>query len=235
MDRRALISALAVAPVFASGWAASARTGPRFAPPPTPMRLERTLIRHLSGDASLAVTRSWVVRISPVGRGFQVSGEQVGAHVAAPPGLAAMARLEEARIDEGMFPLSLDRHGHVIGGTAAGTDDALEDAVRLAQTMIGQAALDAASTASADMFLSSLQQAGSSALSDWPRTLFGPTGSTGTIEREIAIPGQAAGIIRLDTEAAAAPETGLLLWMNRRIETRIGTSARASEERWTLT
>ena len=77
--------------------------------------LERVLARDLSDGASIVVTRRWRAAFLPRDRGMFVDGEQIFAAVAAPPGLQALASLEQSRAATAMFPIALDAAGLIVG------------------------------------------------------------------------------------------------------------------------
>ena len=110
LTRRHALGALSVGamlPVLggaSAGWAAS----PSFAPPAGPMVFRRKLRRQLGGEFSLTVDRGFEIGFERVRDGFLVTGGQIDAAVDAPENLAAYARLERERREEGMVPLLLE-------------------------------------------------------------------------------------------------------------------------------
>jgi hypothetical protein len=106
-SRRELLRAVMAAtllPVFAGSVSASAVAQARsIAPPSVPMLLTRRLMRELTGGYSI-----FRIRFGAVNGGFRVDGSQVASSVKAPPNLAEFARLEQQRVETGLFPLELD-------------------------------------------------------------------------------------------------------------------------------
>ncbi len=234
--RREFLAALAAAPVLATAMrsqGASAQA-PLFAPPKTPMRLTRTLVRHLFDGKQIVVERSWRIRFVALGRGFRVEGEQVDVNVAAPAGLEALARMEQSRSDEAMFPLTLDTHGAIVGIAAGREDELVDRAIERARQRIAVSDETEADKRAGQRFLASLLQFSQSVLSHWPRSLFSPDREQAVIRRAIELPGEPPGEIEIRIDAARSGDTGLLLWLERQIETRAGGSSRLSEERFRL-
>lgn len=232
-DRRAVLRAIAVAPVLASAWSTPLRANAGFSPPSKPMRLSRRLVRHLRDGNAIEVVRAWTIDFSPLGRGYSVAGRQVGVEVQAPPSLAALARIEEERIEEAMFPIPLGSNGHMLAEAAAPSQQALDKAIAILRERMAGAS--DTNVAHFESFVASLQQAGPEILSHWPRDLFSPTTTKDTVVRNVGGPGMPNGTIRLTTEADLAPTSGLMERFSRRIETRIADSMRLSEEEWSLT
>ena len=233
--RREVLAALAVAPVLATMRARDAAAQePPFDPPAAPMLLTRRLVRHLSDGNRIVVVRSWRIRFVRAGRGYLVEGEQVDVRVDAPARLEAFARIERARRDEAMFPLTLDGAGAIIGIEAGRTDEMVDKAIDHARGLVVASDDSEAEKEVGLRFLASLQQASQTVLSRWPRTLFSPDTEQAATRRTIELPGQPPGEIEVRITAEGVTETGLLRWLERAIETRTGGSSHLSEEHFTL-
>lgn len=234
--RRTVLAALVLAPIAlraGSAWAGG--TGRRrFAPLPGRYRLARRVTRQLGEHDRLVIERAWSIAFVPQGRGFLVEGRPAGLVVDTPPELAFLARIERERPETGVFPLSLDERGLMIGpaGAPAGGDLAAAlDAVRgrLAQQ------LAQAERSAAERFLDHLQRAGEEALTRWPRDLFAPERDAVAEAREVPLPDGRTGALALALAATRDPATGLMQRLERRLETRTGQGVRSGSELFTLT
>lgn len=208
--------------------------GPRFRPGEGRFRLNRRVERELRGDARLAVERAWSIRFQPQGAGYLVYGRQAEVTIDAPPRLAFLADMERARVEEGMFPLLLDTGGGIMGRSQAGTDDMLGRAVAAVRERLDRHFADPDERASAEQFLTELQRAGDEVLADWPAMLFAPGMLDRVDERPVPLPRGETGRVIVQTRASSDPASGLMQRFERRIETRLGDSARSGLERFTL-
>lgn len=236
--RRTFLLLAAFAPVAASQWAkpALAQTGAGlFAPGATPCRLTRTVERQLGRAGKLTVTRQWSVRFSSAGRGWQVSGEQVGVTVDAPPVLAELARIEQERVEDSMFPIMLDPAGHMLVDAAATAESALNDALQDVRQRLAARGVTGRDLAEAERFLETLQAAGQATVATWPRNLFAPGTRANTESQSVALPGGATGIVTVTTTTASDPANGLLQRFERSVETRLGDQLRRGSEAFVLT
>ncbi len=196
--------------------------------------LERVLARDLSDGASIVVTRRWRAAFLPRDRGMFVEGEQIFAAVAAPPGLQALASLEQSRAATAMFPIALDAAGLIVGTAQQSEDDHLLRAVEKCRTLVERSGALADRTRDANKFLAELARMTAQAVSMLPRDLFFPLSGRNSATQAIAVPGGEPGSISVAAAAATDPASGLLRTSERVITTRIGTSERASKELWTL-
>jgi hypothetical protein len=238
-DRRRVVERIAVAallpfaalgaPLSTAVAAPRARTAPvgRFL-------LERVLTRELGDGAAIVVTRRWRIGFLAVEAGMAVTGEQTFAEVVAPPSLSPLASLEKGRSTADMFPIALDRAGHIAGSQRSMDAAHLLRAIDAARAMLQRAATpDIAQDSRA--FMAQLTGLGAEAVSAMPRDLFFPPPTHSTATRNIALPEGGTGAIRVDTSARVYPDTQLLRASERVILTRLGASTRLSRERWELT
>lgn len=236
--RRTLLAGmLAAGTAGALGLPAMLRAaGPALRVPGVPMRLERGLVRELGDGAAIAVRRAWEVRFERQARGIVISGAQVSVSVDAPPSLAQLARIEEQRGTEAMFPIMLSDAGLVLaaggGGGAAGDD--MATALRAAEKMIASRPQSEARRNNLRRYLAEIHRAGSGEFDSLPADLFYPAGTPLRRVEAVTLPGGLAGQFELVWEARAVPGEGWLASGERLITTRIEGLERRSRESWTL-
>lgn len=203
--------------------------------PIRPMKLTRLLERGLSGNDTLRVERSWHIEFSEQGRGLAITGKQVAVSVTVPPALAALARIEEARSTEDMFPILLSSGGEILTAGRFMREEDLAKALRVAEDMINRRERSAAAKVQHSQFLSQLQQAGAPIFEQLPRDLFFPAGEPHRAIRKVSLPDGISGEFEVIYEARKAPRSDWLEQATRRIITRIEQSERRSVEEWWLT
>jgi hypothetical protein len=207
---------------------ASAEAAGPIAPPAGEMIYRRTLQRQLPGGAMLATTRDFRVRFSAGPAGYQVEGTQVRARVEAPASLASLARLEEQRVEGGIFPLTLDHHGHILDGAGMTMTEqvslALEDVrQRFATTGREVHELLGALTAGSSRFAAYL-----------PHDLFAPAHDDVERRETIILPWGQAGEVRMRFSASRDPDSRLMRLATRDVITTLDGDERRSTERWEL-
>ena len=235
--RRTLLAGLVAAGTLgALGVAApplAADTGLRL--PAGAMRLTRVLVRELGDGAAITVQRGWDVRFARQGRGIVVSGTQASVSVDAPPSLAELARIEEQRDTQAMFPVMLSDTGLILsgGGNAAAPDD-MTAALRAAERMIASRPQSEAQRANLRRHLAEIHRAGSGQFDSLPADLFFPAGTPVRRTETVALPGGLTGEFVLVWDARPVPGEGWLASGERLIVTRIEGLERRSREGWTL-
>lgn len=202
--------------------------------PVRPMKLTREITRPLSDGRAIIVRRTWQVEFANSGRGFEVDGVQTAVSVEAPEALGALARIEEQRDTNSMFPVLLANDGSIIGAGPADDAMAISQAVEIAQSMIQRSAQSETVKQSALHHLASLQAAGATLIESLPPDLFFPKGGLQRSVRQISLPGGGSGEIELTYEASAADGVPWLANSTRSVITRIGSSQRISRENWRL-
>lgn len=234
-DRRALLRLAAGALLlpFASAAARAHAPRARFAPPHGPMRYTRRLERGLADGKSLVVSRAFEIRFVHQPSGFRVEGKQMEVEVDAPEALAAFARIEREREEQGLFPIMLDADG-LIAGTAAPMSAQLDEAVREAVARIDSRQHDPAERATLLQFIGAVHQSAGRLVTELPRDLFAPPASPRTESREIALPGGGAGEVTVTFAAAADPATGLMRQAVRAVLTQLEGDERRTVENWSL-
>lgn len=208
--------------------AANAEVAGPIAPPDCAMIYRRTLQRRLPGGAMLATTRDFRVRFTARSDGYLVDGPQVSARVEAPANLASLARLEEQRVESGIFPLALDHHGRIIDGA----DMVLTEQVGLALADVRQRF--AAGGGEVRELLDALS-AGSTRLTAYlPQDLFAPPQDEVEQREAITLPWGQTGEVRVRFTASRNPDTRLMRLAARDVITTLAGEERRSGERWEL-
>ncbi len=232
--RRAILRAaagFALLPLLSSrsAFAATGAAVAPIAPPASDMIYRRMLQRQLAGDVTLTTTRDFLVRFSATGNGgYLVDGNQVSAHVDAPENLASLARLEERRVESGLFPLSLDASGTIVDGT----DMPVDLNVALALDEVQRRFVDHGAEVSE--LLDAISASGARLTAYLPKDLFAPT-SSATEQREvITLPWGQTGEVRMRFTAMRNPDTRLMRFATREVVTVLEGEKRRSSERWEL-
>ena len=213
---------------------ALAAGGRPIAPPAGPMLYSRTLVRSLAGGATLSVSRDFEIRFLPKVAGFRVEGWQVAASVEAPEAVAALARMEEQRIEDGVFPLELDGLGRIVSTDKESDAAVFDRAAALASRQIEAQDLPMDERAVLSNFIESVHQAASSVTSELPTTLFAPAEGRIAESRAIALPGGGAGEMASVFEAHVDPATGLMRSASRQVVTMLDGTSRTTTENWAL-
>lgn len=232
--RHALLFAMGGAALGSGVSVARALEGERIALPAEPMVLTRRLTRGLRDDAVIVVTRRWRITFARQARGIAVNGEQIEVTVEAPPQLAQLSAIEEARPTTGLFPILLGPDGAIMAAGDPGDARSVDAALLAAQRVMAQHGLSADSVAQHALYMAQLQQAGSSLLDEWPADLFYPSPSARRIVRQIALPDGGTGDFELRWQATPQAGSALLNEARREVLTRIGESERRSSEEWSL-
>lgn len=236
--RREALAAMGVAAAIPlAGLPVSARSQAldrQFAPPAEHMRFSRSLIRELTGNAQIVVTRVWRVRFEPLGQGYSLQGEQIDVTVKVPPGLESLAELERRKVEAGMFPMMLSGDGLIMSDKAADPKPAIEQAIEQAAQTIAARNLPADDQRAVDEFLRTLQNSAQMATNRLPRDLFSPRDLSRQDVRTVGLPGDIAGEIVIAFSAKTTEPLGLLNTAERVVTTRIGDSTKMSTERWAL-
>lgn len=201
-----------------------------FRAPSAPMRLTRVLERELGDGAKVTVTRTWRVRFVAHAAGYTVEGEQIAVEVDAPPPLAALADVERKNPHAGPFPVALDKAGLIVGEQAgASSIPGLEAAAK--EYLEGATA---ERQADAMQYVRAVQRAGAAMTSQWPEDLFYPVTAPRRDRRTLPLPGGGSGAIDVSFAGTLSPGGRHLAAAERRIETTVKGSVRASRETWRL-
>ena len=223
-----LVGAGMIAPPVAAESAVQSRA---FAPPSgRPLILARTVVRELPGGAAIVATRRYRVTFHPVSGGWEVDGALVSSEIDVPPALAALAAIERARPDDGMFPILLDYSGRIVAEPTAGLGrEVVAGAVGAASHVVGPAP--------ANGFFAQIGAAAAApeaGLTSWPEALFLPDGLSGTTEQAFALPDGSVGSVRVSLECAPAPGMATMGRAARTVVTLAAGARRVAREEWTL-
>lgn len=200
--------------------------------PERPLRLRRELERGLGGGASLLVTREWECRFSALESGARIEARQLAVTVDAPPPLASLAEIERKREVTGLFPMTLDSNGVIVGWPEG--DASIQHAVERASRLIEERAREQNASQDVRRQLAEIGRTAASLVSQVPRDLFFPQAGKRSESRALDLPGGAEGSYEVSVSVSAEPASGLLRQSERRIVTRIGDSARVSRETWAI-
>ena len=199
------------------------------------MLLSRRITRALGDGAQIVVSREWLITFAGQGTGCTVSGHQLTASVDAPESLTALARIEQGRNTNGMFPIFLSKQGRVMGAGNTGSSIELAEAVRQAERMINARAASPSQRADQLAGLAVLQKTAAKLIDQIPDDLFYPSTSKTVTVEPMTLDGGMSGEFELQHEAVCAPDGPWLAKTERRVITRIGDSERHSCDLWTMT
>jgi len=221
------LGALAVVPSVVRG---------RTTLPEGQFELERVLRRGLADGQEIAVTRRWTIDFSQAANGqVAVSGTQSFAAVDAPPALEALARIEEQRVETGLFPMLLDEGGHIATGPEDGSIAPIpQEAVSSALDYARQRAPGPDPAAASRRFLADLSQHGDRWLTLWPSDLFFPVPRDRTARKDMTLPDGTQGVVSMRESASVRDASGLLERYLREATTSTATMTRKGSESWTL-
>lgn len=230
-----LASVAALAPVaIAQVPVTPAQASPsgEFQPPEQSMVLTRTLRKHLPGGAEIRTQRSYEIRFVPETNGYRIDGKLVDVLVEVPPGLQALAALERARPDDGLFPIRLNARGSLIFGQPPRPSASVREATTLTLQRVNALGLDRVEAAQSQAFVKQFENRPGS--TPWPEDLFHPAPGKRSETREIPLPNGESGKVSVAIDASTAGESGLLATFARTVTTVLGDSSRVTEEIWTL-
>lgn len=205
-----------------------------FQPPLGPIRFSRMLERTLHDGRPLKITRHWQARFLPLGRGYMVEGQQSGVSVEAPSGLEPFADLERSRVEQALFPLTLDSAGQIMGGGKTNPADLVERAAQLAMARIGMSGVHPSGLADARRFLSTLQTSATEALAALPVDLFLPQQGEWEEARNVDLPDGGNGTVRVSFRSRLDQSGHCLAEAQREIITTIGQTSRKTSEMWQI-
>lgn len=207
-----------------------------FAPPTaSPLLLSRKVVRELSGGAAIVTTRQYKVVFRRVADGWELDGTLIASEVDAPPALAALAALERARPDDGLFPIRLDRSGRIVPAPVPPGmgREAVANAVGVAR-QLGGSVTEAASPGLIDQVAAAAQSPGAG-LTRWPEALFLPGALEASNEQTFALPDGSEGSVQVFQKSDPAPGLATMGRAARTVVTLAAGTRRVAREEWTLT
>ena len=225
------IGTLALLPLAGTRAVAASRAAVSF--PQGPILLRRKLVRSLKDGASIDVVREWSCRFEKLGAGARMQGHQVAVEVAAPPPLKAMAAIEEARDASGFLPLELDRTGLIVDWSQA-TGSGVDQAVSRAIDMFEEKVARAGDKQTSKEFVMSVGSTAAELVSQIPRDLLFPTPGRHADARSVELADGSSGTYEVSIAVQIYAENGLLRSFERSVTTKVGGSARLSNETWEI-
>lgn len=211
---------------------AEAESSVRFAPPREPLVITRTVWRTLHDGKQIVARRSYLVEFVPIEGGFTVAGSQIASTIEAPPALAAIARLEQARTDSEAFPLQLDPDGLIRLGLAPAGGAARLQGRDAARALIAGASLAPTDQREAEAFLVDVAAKGGAV--PWPVDLFNPRENGRTERRTVALPDGETGTLTITLTAESRRADGLPRKVSREVVSELDGTRRVSREEWTF-
>jgi hypothetical protein len=232
-----LAGVAAILPLAALSWApayASTASTVQYTPTTAPFTVTRTLRRAMADGKEVVSRRTYEVQIVRDGDGYRVDGRQIDCTVEAPPVLQALAAIERARIDTGMFPISLDARGMITNQGLKPDIASREEAAGVVATIIGQSKLPNEDRQQANAFVSQIRSQ-SAGLSAWPLDLFHAKPGRRSETRQVDLPDGSQGKVTISVEARRSSVSRLDEIVERVVVTELGGSERITREEWRLT
>ncbi|MEP5937707.1 MAG: hypothetical protein ABJ239_05225 [Erythrobacter sp.] len=196
--------------------------------------LSRSIERQLGDGNFVIVNRRWNVQFVAEGTGSHVVGRQTDVSVTAPERLQQLAKLEEDRATNDMFPIELTALGLIHSAGPLNQAEAIDKAALMAIAILDKSGAGAASKGAARQFLAQLQSSASPVLETLPPDLFRPSGEKTETVRAVKLPDGSNGEFRLEYWGQSQASSPWLDQAQRIITTRIGDSSRLSRETWML-
>lgn len=210
--------------------AASAASEVIFSAPDGSLVLTRELHRDLSRGKQLVTRRNYRITFVREGDGWRVDGELIDCQVDAPPELDALAQLEKARPDSGLFPLYLDQSGKIVEQHGSHGD---ASSVMQARTVVNRTvagiAMEPQERSIASAMVQRISTQGQSSGGKWPEDLFRPASGHRSEVRNMALPDGSEGRITVTIDAAGSSD-GILDHFERNIVTELSGTRRESRE-----
>ncbi|AWW73241.1 hypothetical protein CD351_02235 [Erythrobacter sp. KY5] len=198
------------------------------------MTLSRRIQRSLRDGQMVCVDRTWAVRFGRQGQGIAINGAQVDVRVDAPPSLAQLARLEEARSTDDMWPMLVSQDGMLVASDGRVSEEDLASAIAIAKEILAKRRARAQPSEAELRYLTDLQSAGSALLDRLPEDLFFPKMGPVKASRQMELPDGMTGEFEVRYEGVADERGGWLSHAERSITTRIGSSEQITREVWRM-
>lgn len=228
--------AAAMVPAVCASRAATAAPDRLIAPPATPMRYSRTVMRELSDGNPFRVTRQFEIAFRPFANGFMLHGQQSEVVVDAPQSPSEFIAIERERDESSIFPIALDPFGLILSSHVA--RPAAQDVHRAVSAALADLASQQISPDEREQlsqFVTALQRAGQNVTAYLPADLFAPADAQRRDEQSLGLPGGIESSVETLFESQRDPGTGLMRAANRDIVTRVADSRRGTHESWSLT
>lgn len=198
------------------------------------MTLSRSVERSLVDGSTIVVERTWKVMFARQGTGARITGQQSLAKVIAPPSLANLARIEEARSTDAMFPMLLSDRGTLVTTGEYVLEQDLARIAREAEQMVRTRQLGSDRKAEQLQYLVLMQRSAGRLIEQLPSDLFYPSTPKVRLAKPISLPDGQKGEFELVYETRRAPGRAWLAFAERRIITRLGATEQQSREIWTM-
>ena len=202
--------------------------------PQGPMLLARKVERGLRDGEKIIVRREWLVEFSRSENGIEISGSQISAKVKAPEKLREIARIEEERPTDEMFPIVLTETGLIDQVGEIEDAASIEAAVSKAEEILARLPRSDDEKLQMRQAIARLQLASNSIFDVMPPDLFFPSNTQFEDSRNMPLPDGTAGEFKLLYRARHASEGPWLDTAERHVQTQIGKDMRHSHEVWTM-
>lgn len=201
-----------------------------FSAPDGSLVLTRELRRELARGKLLVTRRNYRIAFVRQDDGWRVDGELIDCQVDAPPELEALAQLEKARPDLGLFPLYLDSSGKIVEQHGSRTDATTSSKVRtIVNHSVDGIAMAPQDRAIAATMVQRIAAQGQSSGGKWPVDLFRPASGHRSEVRNMALPDGSEGRIIVTIDAIGHGD-GILDHFERNVVTELGGTRRESVE-----
>ncbi|WP_156777274.1 hypothetical protein [Erythrobacter sp. NAP1] len=180
------------------------------------------------------VDRTWAVTFKRQDQAISIDGAQIGARVDAPPSLAQLAKVEEARSTDDMWPMLVSQDGILVASGGRISDEDLASAIAIAKDMMAKRRDGAQPSQAEVQYLADLQRAGSTLLDRLPEDLFYPRLGPVRASRQMTLPDGMIGEFEVRYEGVADPQGGWLSQAERSVTSRIGHSEQTARETWRM-
>lgn len=202
-----------------------------YQPPKQARVLTRTLTRDLADGKQIVTTRSYLVRVVPLGQGYRVEGNQISVDVSAPPVLAPLVAMERARVDHETLPILLDHDGYIIPGPEQEAPTSAETG-KAVDAFQAQSRMTPSQRATANTVAHAMIAPGGHVITQWPGDVFNPMPGRREDVLHPSLPDGTQG----EVVVAITGECGkdIPLHLTRDVVTRIGGTSRHVQEDWTL-
>ena len=236
VNHRTLAASLACALVTLSPGPLLAQSAPVVSEPAAaartaPLLVTRTATRALRDGKEIVTRRTYRVTFRRDGAGYVAEGVQTSSEIEAPPVLASLARIERDRPDNAIFPAQLDVNGLIVEAATTEPGPELAAGIAAARKLVAPVRLSGADRASANAVLDA---AAKGHPAPWPADLFSASAADQTMQRSIALPSGAPGLVTVTQRIPARRSDGTPARYVREVVTEIDGSSRPNREEWSI-